>query len=81
MATRKSYIYTLEPKVAMNKETLDTRLNFLTKIIALFFLLAGAFVEFMTLTTPLYPPLAGMFHMLAIIMIVVGAVSLIAKIV
>ncbi|MGQ9781821.1 MAG: hypothetical protein ACUVQ8_06190 [Nitrososphaeria archaeon] len=65
----------------MNKETLDTRLNFIIKIIGLFFLLAGVFVEFMTLTTSLYSPLAGMFHMLAIIMIVVGAVSLIAKII
>lgn len=74
-------MHTIEPRVTMNNETLDTRLNFLTKIIGLFFLIAGLFVEFMIFTTSLYPSLAGMFHILAIIMIVVGAVSLIAKII
>ncbi|MGD0329918.1 MAG: hypothetical protein ABSB40_05635 [Nitrososphaeria archaeon] len=64
----------------MNDQNIDTRLNFITKIIGIVFLIIGLFMEFMIATTSLYPPLAGMFQILAIIMIVVGAVSLIAKI-
>jgi len=64
----------------MNNQNLDTRLNFLTKIIGIAFLVIGLFVEFMITTTSLYPALAGMFQILAILMIVVGAISVIAKI-
>ena len=64
----------------MNNQNLDTRLNFITKIIGIAFLIIGLFMEFMIATTSFYPSLAGMFQILAIIMIVVGAISLIAKI-
>jgi len=66
--------------MSMNNQTLDTRLNFLTKIIGIAFLIIGLFVEFMIATTSLYPALAVMFQILAIVMIIVGAVSVIAKI-
>ncbi len=65
----------------MSEQTADTRLNFLTKIIGVIILSFGAFLEYMVLTTSLYAALAGMFHLIAIIMIVVGAISLIVEIV
>jgi len=65
----------------MGKEETEARLNFLTKIIGLIMLIIGIFIEYGIMTTTMYPPLAGMFQMIAIILIVVGAVSLIVKIV
>ena len=64
----------------MNNQNLDIRLNFIAKIIGIAFLIIGLIVEFMIVTTSLYPALAGMFQILAIVMIVVGVISLIAKI-
>ena len=66
---------------SMGKEEAEARLNFLTKIIGLIMLMIGLFLEYGIMTTTMYPPLAGMFQMIAIILIVVGAVSLIVKIV
>jgi hypothetical protein len=65
----------------MGKEETEARLNFLTKIIGLIMLIIGIFIEYGIMTTTMYPPLAGMFQMIAIILIVVGAVSLVVKIV
>ncbi|MEM3403800.1 MAG: hypothetical protein QXJ17_04645 [Nitrososphaeria archaeon] len=65
----------------MSEQTQETRLNFVTKILGLILLIAGVFVEYMTLTTDLYPALSWMFQILAIIMIVIGVLSLIAKII
>ncbi|MGB9727483.1 MAG: hypothetical protein ACPLZF_03650 [Nitrososphaeria archaeon] len=65
----------------MGKEEAEARLNFLTKIIGLIMLMIGLFLEYGIMTTTMYPPLAGMFQMIAIILIVVGAASLIVKIV
>lgn len=65
----------------MGKEETEARLNFLTKIIGLIMLIIGIFLEYGIMTTTMYPPLAGMFQMIAIILIVVGAVSLVVKIV
>ena len=65
----------------MGKEESEARLNFLTKIIGLIMLMIGLFIEYGIMTTTMYPPLAGMFQMIAIILIVVGAVSLAVKIV
>jgi membrane protein CcdC involved in cytochrome C biogenesis len=73
-------MHIIKPRVSMSNQDLDTRLNFLIKIIGIAFLAIGLFVEFMVATTSLYPALAGMFQMLAIVMIVVGAISVIAKI-
>lgn len=66
---------------SMGKEETEARLNFLTKIIGLIMLMIGLFLEYGIMTTTMYPPLAGMFQMIAILLIVVGAVSLIVKIV
>ncbi len=66
---------------SMGKEEAEARLNFLTKIIGLIMLMIGLFLEYGIMTTTMYPPLAGMFQMIAIILIVVGAASLIVKIV
>ncbi|MEM0053828.1 MAG: hypothetical protein QXL89_06555 [Nitrososphaeria archaeon] len=66
---------------SMGKEETEARLNFLTKIIGLIMLLIGLFLEYGILTTTMYPPLAGMFQMIAVILIVVGAISLVVKIV
>jgi len=66
---------------SMGKEETEARLNFLTKIIGLIMLIIGIFIEYGIMTTTMYPPLAGMFQMIAIILIVVGAVSLVVKIV
>ncbi|MEM2180979.1 MAG: hypothetical protein QXS74_06875 [Nitrososphaeria archaeon] len=66
---------------SMGKEETEARLNFLTKIIGLIMLLIGLFLEYGILTTTMYPPLAGMFQMIAVILIVVGAISLVMKIV
>jgi len=41
----------------------------------------GLFIEYGIMTTTMYPPVAGMFQMIAIILIVVGTVSLVVKIV
>jgi hypothetical protein len=65
----------------MGKEETEARLNFLTKIIGLIMLIIGLFIEYGIMTTTMYPPLAGMFQMIAIILIVVGAVSIVVKIV
>jgi|YelNatPaOPRAMG01_1025707.scaffolds.fasta_scaffold00722_28 hypothetical protein len=65
----------------MGKEETEARLNFLTKIIGLIMLIIGIFIEYGIMTTTMYPPLAGMFQMIAIILIVVGAFSLVVKIV
>lgn len=65
----------------MGKEETEARLNFLTKIIGLIMLIIGIFLEYGIMTTTMYPPLAGMFQMIAMILIVVGAVSLVVKIV
>ncbi|MBC7090690.1 MAG: hypothetical protein H5T50_02080 [Nitrososphaeria archaeon] len=65
----------------MGKEETEARLNFLTKIIGLIMLMIGLFLEYGIMTTTMYPPLAGMFQMIAILLIVVGTVSLIVKIV
>ncbi|MEM2073004.1 MAG: hypothetical protein QXO33_00400 [Nitrososphaeria archaeon] len=65
----------------MGKEETEARLNFLTKIIGLIMLLIGLFLEYGILTTTMYPPLAGMLQMIAVILIVVGAISLVMKIV
>jgi hypothetical protein len=65
----------------MGKEETEARLNFLTKIIGLIMLIIGIFIEYGIMTTTMYPPLAGMFQMIAMILIVVGAVSLVVKIV
>jgi membrane protein CcdC involved in cytochrome C biogenesis len=64
----------------MNNQNLDTRLNFITKIIGIAFLIIGLFMELMIAATSLYPALAGMFQILAIMMMVVGALALVAKI-
>lgn len=69
------------PTVSMSGESADTRLNFLTKVIGVIILAIGAFLEYMVLTTSLYAALAGMFHLIAIIMIVVGVISLIVEII
>lgn len=66
---------------SMGKEETEARLNFLTKIIGLIMLMIGLFLEYGIMTTTMYPPLAGMFQMIAILLIVVGTVSLIVKIV
>jgi len=66
---------------SMGKEETEARLNFLTKIIGLIMLIIGLFIEYGIMTTTMYPPLAGMFQMIAIILIVVGAVSIVVKIV
>jgi len=65
----------------MGKEETEARLNFLTKIIGLIMLMIGLFIEYGIMTTTMYPPVAGMFQMIAIILIVVGTVSLVVKIV
>lgn len=65
----------------MGKEETEARLNFLTKIIGVIILLIGLFLEYGILSTTMYPPLAGMFQIIAVILIVVGAISLIVKIV
>ncbi|MGQ9782230.1 MAG: hypothetical protein ACUVQ8_08350 [Nitrososphaeria archaeon] len=65
----------------MSDQAQETRLNFVTKILGLILLIAGVFVEYMILTTNLYPALSWMFQILAIIMIVVGVLSLIAKLI
>jgi len=65
----------------MGKEETEARLNFLTKIIGLIMLIIGLFIEYGIMTTTMYPSLAGMFQMIAIILIVVGAFSLVVKIV
>jgi len=70
----------IKARLSMSEQAQDTRLNFVTKILGLILLLVGIFVEYMTLTTSLYPALSWMFQIIAIIMIVVGALSLIAKI-
>jgi hypothetical protein len=44
-------------------------------------LIIGIFLEYGIMTTTMYPSLAGMFQMIAIILIVVGAFSLVVKIV
>lgn len=65
----------------MKKEETEARLNLLTKIIGLIMLLIGLFLEYGILTTAMYPPLAGMFQIIAVLLIVIGAFSLIVKIV
>ncbi|MCX8188802.1 MAG: hypothetical protein N3F64_03755 [Nitrososphaeria archaeon] len=65
----------------MGKEETEARLNLLTKIIGLIILLIGLFLEYGILTTTMYPPLAGMFQIIAVILIIVGTISLIVKIV
>jgi len=65
----------------MGKEETEARLNFLTKIIGLIMLMIGLFIEYGIMTTTIYPPVAGIFQMIAIILIVVGTVSLVVKIV
>lgn len=66
---------------SMKKEETEARLNLLTKILGLIILLIGLFLEYGILTTTMYPPLAGMFQIIAILLIVIGAFSLIVKIV
>lgn len=65
----------------MGKEETEARLNLLAKIIGLIMLLAGIFLEYGIATTEMYPSLAGMFQIIAIVLIVVGAFSMIVKIV
>lgn len=65
----------------MKKEGAEARLNLLTKIIGLIMLLIGLFLEYGILTTTMYPPLSGVFQIIAILLIITGAFSLIVKIV
>jgi hypothetical protein len=57
-----------------------SRVNVLLKTLGLIFLILGLLTAYLTATTPLYPPVAATFYLIAALLAASGLVALIARI-